>query len=98
MKISKLLTLQTMRVFGREANVHAVDEKTTHTKELETNEKKKIQKKILQLNGSATFLHILDRIVFLFAEFPPNLTKVLLAFDMYEQSINLEVLIGILVQ
>ena len=97
MKRSKVLTRQTMQVFSREVNVHAVDEETTHTKELKINEKRKIQKKILQLNGSATFLHILDKIVFLWTEFRANLTIVLLAFDIYEQSINVEDLIGILV-
>ena len=97
MKRSKVLTRQTIQVFSREANVHAVDEETTHTKELKINEKRKIQKKILQLNGNATFLHILDKIVFLWTEFRANLTIVLLAFDIYEQSINVEDLIGILV-
>ena len=78
-----------------EAYVHVVDKETTYTKELETNKKRKDQKKILWSCGNSTFLHILDRIVFLRAELQTNLTKVL---QLYEQIINLRVLTEILVQ
>ena len=38
---------------------------------------KKNQKKVPQLHGNATFLHFLENVVFLRAELPTNLTKVL---------------------
>ena len=61
-----------------EANFHVLDQETTHTKKLETNkERKKARRKHPQLHGNATFLHILEKITFLRAELPTNLTKVL---------------------
>ena len=67
--------LDNVTVLTPEVNVHVVDKGTTHTKELETNKKRKNQKKIPHLHGNAMFLHSLKRIVFLMAEFPNNLTK-----------------------
>ena len=67
-----------VNVLTLEATVHAVDQCTTHTEELETKQKeKKKQKKVPQSHGNATFLHFLEKIVFLRAELPTNLTKVL---------------------
>ena len=61
-----------------EVNVHVVDQGSTHTKELETNKKgKKSQKEVHRSYGNAIFLHILKRIVFLRAELPTSLRKVL---------------------
>ena len=61
-----------------ELNVYVIDQGTTHTKELETNKKrKKARSKIPQSHGNAMFLHILVKIVFLRAELLANLTKVL---------------------
>ena len=51
-------------VLTPEANAHIADEGTTHTKKLETKEGKKDD-------------FINDRVVFLNAQFPTNLTKVL---------------------
>ena len=69
--------LDNATVLTPKANVHVVDQGTTHTKELETNKKRKNRKKIPQSQVNTPFLHSLKRIVFLKAEFRNKLTKVL---------------------
>ena len=64
-------------VLTPEANVHVVDKWITYTKERENNKKTKKPKIIYQSQENATFLHILERIVFLRVEFTTNLTRVL---------------------
>ena len=60
-----------------EANVYVVDKMTTYTNKLETNKKRKSQRKVPQSYGNARFLHIFETIVFLRADLPTNLTEVL---------------------
>ena len=60
-----------------EVNTHVADQGTIHTKEIESNKKrKKSQKKVPRSHGNAMFLHILENIVFLRVELPTNLKKV----------------------
>ena len=67
-----------MSALKSEGNVHVVDQGSTHTKELETNKKrKKSQKEVPRPYGNAICLHILKRIVFLRAELPTSLREVL---------------------
>ena len=49
----------------------------THWRTRDKQNEKKNQKKVPQLHGNATFLHFLENVVFLRAELPTNLTKVL---------------------
>ena len=72
-----------------EANAHVFGTETTHTKKLETNKKRKSQKKILRSRGNSRFLHILERIVFLRAELSTNLTKVLKLLIFMKKLLNL---------
>ena len=66
------------RVLTPEANVHVIDEWNTHSKGLEANKKMKIRKKKkCPSHGNETFLRIIEKIVFIRAEFPTNLMKVL---------------------
>ena len=65
--------LDNASVLTPKENFHVVDEVTTHTKELATNEKRKRWKKILKSHENAMFLHI-ERIVFLRAKFPTSFT------------------------
>ena len=60
-----------------EVNVHVVDKMTTYINKLETNKKRKSQRKVPQSYGNARFLHIFETIVFLRADLPTNLTEVL---------------------
>ena len=66
-----------MSALRLEVNIHVADQGITHTKEIETNKKrKKSQKKVPRSHGNAMFLHILENIVFLRVELPTNLKKV----------------------
>ena len=70
-----------------EANVHLVDQGTTHIKELETNKKrKKMQKKVPR------------RYSLLEGRVGNQFDESASAFDIYEQIVNLYVLIEILVE
>ena len=60
-----------------EVNVHFVDKENTHSNELEINKNRKSQNKVLRSHGNARFFHILERIVFLRAELPTSLRRVL---------------------
>ena len=60
-----------------EVNVHFVDKGNTHSNELEINKNRKSQNKVLRSHGNARFFHILERIVFLRAELPTSLRRVL---------------------
>ena len=64
-------------VLTPELNDYVFDEGTAHTKELETNKKRKKSEENTRSYGNAAFFHILERIVFLRVEFPSNLTEVL---------------------
>ena len=64
-------------VLTSEANVQAVDEGTTHTKELQANKMRKKPEVKIPITWKRKFLHILERIAFLRADFPNNLKKVL---------------------
>ena len=52
-------------VLKPELNDHVFEEGTTHTKELETNKKRKNPEENTRSYGNAAFLHILERMVFL---------------------------------
>ena len=64
-------------VLTSEANVQAVDEGATHTKELQANKMRKKPEVRTPITWKRKFLHILERITFLRADFPNNLKKVL---------------------
>ena len=48
-----------MTALTLETNVNVVDQRTTHTKELETNKKKKKPEENTRSHGNTTFLYIL---------------------------------------
>ena len=68
-EIELTANLDNASVLTPEANVYV--------HELETNKKKKSRKKISRSHGKVTFLHILKKIIFLRADIPLNLAKVL---------------------
>ena len=82
----------------QEANVHVIDKGTTHTEELETNKKRKKPEEITLITWKCKVsLHsrkhcLLEDGVFY------QFDKSALAFDIYEQVLNLDVLIELLVQ
>ena len=63
-------------VLTPEANVYVVDKGTTKTKKLATNNKRKKTEENTRSHGNTIFLRMLERIVFLWAQFLTNLTKV----------------------
>ena len=68
---------ENVSVLTAEASVYVAGKETTHTKELETDKKRKKSEEDTPSHGNAIFLHILERIVFLRTEFFSNLTKIL---------------------
>ena len=67
-----------MSTLRLEVNIHVADQGRTHTKEIETNKKRKKARRKYpnHMEGNTVFLHILWSNVFLRVELPANLKKV----------------------
>ena len=85
-------------VLKPEANVHVVDKGTTHTKEIETNKKRNKPEENTSITWKCNvFPHSQENCLFdsgVSCQFDKSAS----AFHVYEQVINLVVLIGLLVQ
>ena len=85
-------------VLTPEANVHVVDEVTTHTKELETNKNRKNPEENNPDHMEKQRFSTFSRKLYCWERCFNQFDKSISTFDIYEQVINLDVLIELLVQ